>query len=66
MPIAPGPKIGPYEIHSPLGAGGMGGPLAAAQLGAVVLHQRVQGVLAHADAQLEEPLPHRLQTAEQG
>jgi serine/threonine protein kinase len=24
MPLAPGTKIGPYEIQSPLGAGGMG------------------------------------------
>src|SRR5664279_2917507 len=24
MPIAPGTKLGPYEIQSPLGAGGMG------------------------------------------
>src|SRR5215467_815725 len=24
MPLAPGTKLGPYEIQSPLGAGGMG------------------------------------------
>jgi serine/threonine protein kinase len=24
MPLAPCTKLGPYEIHSPLGAGGMG------------------------------------------
>src|SRR5215472_17085598 len=24
MPLSPGTKFGPYEIHAPLGAGGMG------------------------------------------
>ena len=24
MPLDPGPSVGPYEIQSPLGAGGMG------------------------------------------
>jgi hypothetical protein len=24
MPLTPGTKLGPYEIQSPLGAGGMG------------------------------------------
>ena len=39
-------------------------PLGAAQLRAVLLHQRVQRLLAHAEAQLEEPLSHRSQPTE--